>query len=271
MQRERSQQKADTNMTSGGPPLNGGVLFLVAVPIGDVDDVTIRALRILREADLIASEDPRATSRLLSYHNIDTTLTSYGPSNIEEKAAVLIDRLQRGARIALVSDCGSPVIADPGSHLVASAHVHSIRVVSVPGPSALTAAIAAVGLPCDGFVFLGQLPETRSEMRRCLSNHPIGNSPAVAFCTGKALALALDRIAEIAPGCGLVLACDLTKPNERIVRGTVVQVRQALENLPTAQDITLILTKNEKRIAQTGHGKNAAQTQSLSSRRIRTR
>jgi 16S rRNA (cytidine1402-2'-O)-methyltransferase len=271
MQRERSQQKADLRMTAGDQPSKAGVLFLVAVPIGDWDDLTLRAIKILRKADLIASEDPATTRRLLSHHGIDTTLTSYGPANIEEKVAVLIDRLQRGAQIALVSDCGSPVIADPGALLVASAHTHGIRVASVPGPSALIAAVTATGLSCESFVFLGQLPETRSRMRRCLLNRPIGNTPIIAFCTATSLAYALDTIAEIAPRSGLMLACDLTKPSERIVRGTAFQVRQTLENLPTAQDITLILTRGKRRAAQTGRGKSAERAQSLSSRRISTR
>lgn len=271
MQQEQSQQSAGAEMTSGEPPSKPGVLFLVAVPIGNVDDLTLRAIRILREADLIASEDPGKTRQLLSHHGIDATLTSYGPTNIEEKAAILIDRLHRGARIALVSDCGSPVIADPGALLVTLAHTHGIQVISIPGPSALTAAIAAAGLPGAGFVFLGQLPETRGSMRRRLSIHPIGTESAVAFCTGTSLAFALDIIADVAPPCTIVLACDLTKPNERIMRGTVFQIRRGLKNLPTPEDVTLILTGKRKRMVRTGRNKSAAPAQSLSSRRISTR
>jgi len=271
MQQEQSQQSAGTAMTSGEPPAMPGVLFLVAVPIGNVDDLTLRAIRILREVDVIASEDPGKTRQLLSHHGIDATLTSYGPTNIEDKAAVLIDRLRRGARIALVSDCGSPVIADPGALLVASAHAQGIRVISVPGPSALTAAVASAGLPDAGFVFLGQLPETRRGIRRRLSIHPIGRVSAVAFCTGTSLALALDTLAVVAPRCHVTLTCDLTKSNERIMRGTVFQIRRALKNLPAAQDITLMLTGKRKRMARTGRNKRATPAQSLSSRRISTR
>lgn len=271
MQQERSQQRVCADMTSNDLPPKPGVLFLVAVPIGNVDDLTLRAIRILREVDLIASEDPGETRQLLSHHGIDTTLTSYGPTNIKEKAAILLDRLHQGAQIALVSDCGSPVIADPGALLVTSAHTHGIQVISVPGPSALTAAVAAAGLPSDGFVFLGQLPETRAGIRRGLSTHPIGTIAAVAFCTGTSLMLALGILAEVAPQCRIVLACDLTKPHEQTIRGTVVQVQEALKNLPQAQDITLILTGKRKRMARTGKSKSATPTQSLSSRRINTR
>jgi 16S rRNA (cytidine1402-2'-O)-methyltransferase len=271
MQQERSQQRVCADMTSDDSPPTPGVLFLVAVPIGNVDDLTLRAIRILREADLIASEDPKKTRQLLSHHGIDATVTSYGPTNIKEKADILLDRLHQGAQIALVSDCGSPIIADPGALLVASAHAQGIQVISIPGPSALTAAVAMAGLPCGRFVFLGQLPETRAGIRRCLSTHSIGTIPAVAFCTGTSLALALDTLAVVAPRCHVTLACDLTKPNERIMRGTVLQIRRDVKNLPTSEDITLILTEKIKRMVRTGMNKSAAPAQSLSSRRINTR
>lgn len=260
MQSEQSQQHAE------------GVLHLVAVPIGHLDDITLRAIRILRDADLIVSEDPAATRRLLSHHGIDTTLTSYGPAHIKEKAAVLIDRLRRGARIAFVSDCGSPVIADPGSHLVGSAHAHGIRVVSVPGPSALTAAIAAAGLPCDIIFFLGQLPETKSGMRRRLSDYLMTHQvSAVAFCTAGSLTLAVDTVAEIAPRRRIVLACDLTTPRERIVQGTAFQIRRVLGETQPAQDVTFILVGRQIRKRKTRRAKKTRRNQSPSSRRISTR
>jgi len=245
MQRERSQQNADPGMTSGDQNIKTGILYVVGMPIGHLDDMSLRALRILGESDLIASEDPAATQRLLLHHGVATALTSYGPIHLEEKVAILIDRLQRGARIALVSDCGSPVIADPGSLLVASAHVHGIQVISVPGPSALTAAVAVAGLSCDSFFFQGQLPETKFRMRRCLVNDLKRKTPTVAFCTPRSLALALRTIAEIAPRRIIVLACDLTRPNELIIRGTARLAQQRLDDIMTAQDITLILTKGK--------------------------
>ncbi len=259
MRPEWSQQNGD------------GVLYLVAVPIGQKDDITLRAIHILRNVDLIASENPAATRRLLSHHGVDTPLTSYGPANIQEKAAVLSDRLRRGMHIALVSDCGSPVIADPGALLVTTAHAHNIRVVSVPGPSALTAAVAAAGLTGETFVFLGQLPETSSGMHRRLSGHLRGRCPVVAFCTAKSLALALGMIGDTAPWRRVLLMCDLTRPTEGIVRGTLRQVRQALENMRPAQDITMILTGGTTREKHGPRSKAGGQGQSQSSRRISTR
>jgi 16S rRNA (cytidine1402-2'-O)-methyltransferase len=228
-------------MTSSDHPTKPGILYIVAVPIGHLDDLTLRAIRILGKVDLIASEDPAATQLLLSHHGIEAALTSYGPTNLKEKVAILIHRLQRDARIALVSECGSPVIADPGCLLVAAAHSHGIQVISVPGPSALTAAVAAAGLSGDSFFFQGRLPETKSRMRRCLADCLRHQIPTVAFCTPLSLALALRTIAEIAPRRTIVLAGDLTKPEELIIRGTARQVQQRLENVQPTQGVTLIL------------------------------
>lgn len=229
-------------MTSGGRPSEPGVLYLVSVPIGHLDDLTLRAIRTLREADLIASEDPAATRLLLSHHDIDTALTSYGPANLKEKVAVLLQRLRQGAHIALVSDCGSPVIDDPGRLLVDAAHHHGIRVVPVPGPSALTAAVAASGRALDSFLFLGTLPETGSGIRRCLLTWQRTRVPAVAFCTPTLLERALHAIAEITPLAPLVLACNLTKPEEVIMRGTARQLRRRLAQAFPVLDVTLILS-----------------------------
>jgi 16S rRNA (cytidine1402-2'-O)-methyltransferase len=229
MRPEQSQQRAE------------GILYLVAVPIGHPDDITVRAIRILREADLIASENPVATRGLLAHHGIEATLTSYGPSNVEEKAAVLIERLRRGARIAFVSDCGSPVIADPGSVLVTSAHAHGIPVASIPGASALTTALAAAGMPTDTVIFLGPLPDTAPAIRRRLAGFLTTGIPAVAFCAPDALASTLSAVAELARRRTIVLACDLTTPDERILRGTASHVRRLLEGTRPVHAVTLIV------------------------------
>ena len=145
MRREQSQQSIRAERDRQQAKEAVGQLFLVGVPIGHPDDITIRALGVLSQVDLVATEDPLTTQTLLRHHNLSVQLTSYGPTKIKEKVAVLIDRLRQGASVALVSDCGSPVISDPGSLLVAAAHKHNIPVRSLPGPSAVTAAIAASG------------------------------------------------------------------------------------------------------------------------------
>ncbi|MBM4127695.1 MAG: 16S rRNA (cytidine(1402)-2'-O)-methyltransferase [Nitrospira sp.] len=241
MQRERSQQTTGESGICAGQPGKPGTLSLVAVPIGHLDDLTVRALRTLAEADVIASEDPAATRALLAHHGVTATLTSYGPTNIHDKVAVLIHRLQQGAHVALVSDRGSPVVADPGSLLVKSAHRYGIRVISVPGPSALTAAVAAAGLASRSWVFEGPLPETPSALRHRLQTRLQDKTPTVAFCAAQSIVFAVRTIAAIAPRRHIALVCDLTKPHERIIQGTAAHVLRKLDNALTTQDITLIV------------------------------
>jgi 16S rRNA (cytidine1402-2'-O)-methyltransferase len=274
MRRERSQQTTDGSGICTGPPGRAGTLSLVSVPIGHLDDLTVRALQTLAEADVIASENPAATQVLLAHHKLTANITSYGPSNLAEKVAILIHRLRRGAHVALVSDTGSPVLADPGALLVQSAHAHGIRVVSVPGPSALTAAIAAAGLSSSSWFFEGQLPETKSGLRRRLQTRLQDKTPTVAFCSATSLVFAMHTIAAIAPRRLIALACDLTKPDERIIQGTAVHVLRNLDDAMNAQDFTLIL-KGGRSVTQSRKGpskrRNGQGNGQLSSRRIRTR
>src|SRR5919197_844194 len=136
----------------------GGVLYVVVTPIGNLEDVTLRALRVLREVDLIAAEDTRHTRTLLARHGIARPLTSYYDAVERQRAPDIVERLRAGARVALVSDAGTPGIADPGYHLVRGALAAGVPVVPVPGPSAVTALVSVAGLPADRFVFEGFLP-----------------------------------------------------------------------------------------------------------------
>jgi 16S rRNA (cytidine1402-2'-O)-methyltransferase len=142
-----------------------GILYVVATPIGNLEDVTLRALRILREASVIAAEDTRRTARLLQHYSISTRTTSLHEHNERTKSASLIQQLLEGQTVALVSDAGTPVISDPGSALVAAAHAAGIRVEPIPGPSAVTAALSGCGFPETEFVFLG-FPPSRSKARK---------------------------------------------------------------------------------------------------------
>jgi len=254
-------------MTSVSRTYQSGTLYVVAVPIGHPDDVTVRAIRILGNVDLIASEDPNVTQQLLTHHGIQATVTSYGPRNLQEKAAVLLQRLQQGSQVALVSDCGSPLISDPGHLLVEAAHTHGIPVVPIPGPSVIIAALTAAGFSCDSFYFLGHLPSVPSRMTRSLINSLRRKDPIVAFCTETAVAHILKSLDDIAPQCSVAVAYDLTKPNEHIIRGTVRAMRERLG--PTqGRNVTLVLAgKDETELDDEGVGR----AQSLSSRRIKTR
>jgi 16S rRNA (cytidine1402-2'-O)-methyltransferase len=142
-----------------------GVLYIVATPIGNLDDITLRAIRVLKEVNLIAAEDTRHTQILLSRYDIHTPLTSYHEHNERSKAQPLVERLVRGESIALLSDAGTPAISDPGYRLVVEAVRASVRIVPLPGPSAAAAVLSASGLPTDRFVFEGFLPAKKQERR----------------------------------------------------------------------------------------------------------
>jgi 16S rRNA (cytidine1402-2'-O)-methyltransferase len=238
MSRERSQQNAGRATPSDASRPASGALYVVAVPIGDPDDLTLRALRVLRHVDLIASEDPAATRALLAHHGVDTPLTGYGPRNLKEKVAVLLHRLAQGSQIALVSDCGSAVIADPGQ---------GIPVRSVPGHSAVTAALAVSGIAADSFSFLGSLPDSPPALRRSVSALLHATETTVAFCPAESLKKILGAAAELAPRRRLILACDLTTPRERIFHGTARQAREELARRPAPGLVTLMIAGRKTR------------------------
>ena len=217
-----------------------GTLYVVAVPIGHSDDVTVRALQILRQVDLIVSEDPKVTQQLLAHHHIGATVTSYGPGNLKDKAAVLLQRLRQGATIAFVSDTGSPLVADPGSLLVTGAHAQGIPVIPLPGPSVVVAALSVAGFPCESFHFHGYLPQATPSLTQGLGDALKRNVPTVTFCTEYTLTRALKVLVRLAPRKPIVVAASLTKSNEMIIRGTAHQVSRKLPDLH-GQDITMIL------------------------------
>jgi len=243
---KRSQQNLSAPTSSETGLARSGRLYVVAVPIGDLDDFTVRAIRILKTVDIIASEDPQVTQRLLAHHQIEGRVISYGPYHVKEKVGVLLHRLRQGSDVALVSDCGSPLIADPGHLLVAAAHANHIPVVPVPGPSAVTAALSTTGLPCDSFFFLGHLSNNPARILRCLTDTLKRNVPTMVFCTATSAVCALRALIRLAPRRRIVLACNLTRANERILSGTACQVSQGLPEL-RGQDITLIVSGGKGR------------------------
>ncbi|HXG32595.1 MAG TPA: 16S rRNA (cytidine(1402)-2'-O)-methyltransferase [Bryobacteraceae bacterium] len=219
-----------------------GVLYLVATPIGNLEDITLRALRVLREADLIACEDTRQTRKLLEHYGISRPLVSYHEHNERKRAGELLARLQSGASVALVSDAGTPLISDPGYRLVAAARDAGIAVVPVPGPSALVAALTASGLPAEAFHFAGFLPAKRSQRLRTLAS--LRNEPATLVFY-EAPHRILDTLADLEETFGprrMVLARELTKVHEEFLRGTATQIRQALSERPSVRgEITLVV------------------------------
>ncbi len=241
MRRKRSQQNNGATEGSARSLKQRGTLYVVAVPIGHPDDITIRAIKILGTVGVIASENPTATQFLLTYHALHTPVTSYGPVNLQEKVRVLIHRLERGTDIALVSDCGSPLVVDPGNLLVEAAHARGIPVVAIPGPCALIAAVMVSGLAGESFYFYGQLPTAQSSLTRVFATSLQNTVPMIAFCTYAAATRALHVLSKLAPRRLVTLACDLTTPNEHIIRGTPGQVRERLLSTQ-ARDVTLFLS-----------------------------
>jgi 16S rRNA (cytidine1402-2'-O)-methyltransferase len=222
-------------------------LYLVATPIGNLEDITLRALRVLKESDLIACEDTRQTQKLLQHYSITTRTTSYHEHNELTCAPELIVELEQGARIALVTDAGMPAISDPGFRLITLAVRHHIPVVPIPGPSAFLAALAASGLPTDAFRFSGFLPAKRGQRRAFLES--IRDSPRtqVVYEAPHRIVEALQDVVEvIGGGRHVVVAREVTKLHEEFLRGRADEV---LANLGARGEIkgeiTLLIGKAE--------------------------
>ncbi|MBC7288370.1 MAG: 16S rRNA (cytidine(1402)-2'-O)-methyltransferase [Armatimonadetes bacterium] len=206
-------------MSSGAKP---GTLYVVATPIGNLEDLSARAARILREVDLIAAEDTRRVAKLLSAYGISRPITSFHSYSSQERLSEILQRLLGGADVALVSDAGTPCISDPGCELVSAALDTGVRVVTVPGPCAAIAALAASGLPAGRFFFAGYLPRKSTQRRQLLEEALSAPWPVVFYEAGRRLPALLRDIAESTGGERLVVvARELTKLHEEIVRGPV--------------------------------------------------
>ena len=198
-----------------------GTLFVVATPIGNLEDITARALRVLREAAVIAAEDTRRTSHLLSRYAITTPTTSLHEHNESQKTASIVERLQRGDDVALVSDAGTPTISDPGQRLVRAAIDADIRVESIPGPNAALAALAVSGFSTDSFTFMG-FPPARSKDRSDWFDELIRVGGVVVFFEAPhRIRRTLDELQRVASNCELLVARELTKKHEELVRGPI--------------------------------------------------
>jgi 16S rRNA (cytidine1402-2'-O)-methyltransferase len=207
-----------------------GTLFVVATPIGNLEDITLRALRVLREVALIAAEDTRRTSRLLARHAITTRVTSLHEHNERQKSPALIGRLTAGDSIALVSDAGTPTVSDPGGHLVQMAAEAGIRVEPVPGPSAIVSALSVSGIASDGFAFLG-FPPTRSKDRERWFQRVLAIGGMIVFFEAPhRIRATLQQLLQIAGDVPIVVARELTKVHEQLLRGTTSTVIEELHD-----------------------------------------
>jgi 16S rRNA (cytidine1402-2'-O)-methyltransferase len=221
-----------------------GTLHLVATPIGNLEDITLRALRLLREADLIACEDTRQTRKLLDHYGIHKPLVSYHEHNEAVRSAELIEKLESGSAVALVSDAGTPLVSDPGYRLVTRAIEKGIRVEPAPGPSAALAALAASGLPTDEFHFGGFLPPRSAQRRKVLARLKGEPATLIFYEAPHRLLETLGDIEEMLGQRQVVLARELTKLHEEFLRGTAAELRRA--HITLKGEFTLLIAKPQQ-------------------------
>ncbi len=217
-----------------------GTLYLVATPIGNLEDVTLRALRVLREVAVIAAEDTRQTRKLLAHHGIETPLVSYHAHNERTRAAELVALLDEGD-VAVVSDAGTPTVSDPGRAVVAGALAAGHHVVPIPGPSAVLAALAASGLPTDRFLFVGFLPRRAKERRATLTGLRAEPGTLVLFEAPHRLRPMLADALEVLGDRPAVAARELTKRHEELVRGSLSSLVEHFTREEPRGELTLVV------------------------------
>jgi 16S rRNA (cytidine1402-2'-O)-methyltransferase len=215
-----------------------GRLVVCPTPIGNLEDVTLRVLSALREADLVACEDTRRTRTLLDRYGVKAKLLSYHEHNEEKRSAELVARMDEGATVALVSDAGMPLVSDPGYVLVRACVAAGLPVEVLPGPSAALAALVASALPSDRWRFAGFLPRKKGELRRALSE-PGGT--LVAFEAPGRVPASLKVLAELDPGRDVAVCRELTKVHEEVVRGTSAELAKRYADAPPKGEVVLVI------------------------------
>ena len=231
-------------------------LYLVATPIGNLEDITLRALRVLRQCDVIACEDTRQTRKLLNHYGITTRTTSYHEHNEMTRAPELVLDLEQGARIALVSDAGMPGISDPGFRLITLAIRHHVPVVPIPGASAFLAALVSSGLPTDSFRFSGFLPAKRGQRRQLLESIRESPRTQVFYEAPHRVKEALEDIVEVLGAeRHVVIAREVTKLHEEFLRGRAGEILETLNTRDGIKgEITLLIGKPEEGATRVGTG-----------------
>ncbi len=218
-----------------------GTLYIVSTPIGNREDITLRALRILREVDLIAAEDTRHTGLLLKQFGIQAHLTSYFEGNELRKKEFILSKLMQGERVALVSDAGTPGISDPGFRLVRAAAENRIAVVPIPGPSAVIVALSVSGLPTDAFLFRGFLPHKMKKRRDLLNELADVRETLIFYESPHRISDTLKDIYEVLGDREIVLTRELTKVYEEIIRGGVREIQTQIGERKLKGEITLVI------------------------------
>lgn len=226
---------------AGEEPEMSGILYIVATPIGNLEDITLRALRVLREVELIAAEDTRRTRVLLDHYQIDKPLTSLYEHNEAQKAPALIQRIATGLNIALVSEAGTPLISDPGYRLVQQAIAQGLTIVPVPGACAAITALMGAGLPTDRFVFEGFLPKRPGRRRRRLEELQMEMRTLILYESPRRVAALLGEMQALWGDRRVVLRRELTKKFEESIRGRLSEVQAQLAGRPLLGEVTLVV------------------------------
>ena len=227
--------------TQSKAPDEDGVLYVVSTPIGNLEDITLRALRMLKEVDLIAAEDTRKTGFLLKHFEIKNKITSYHDYNKEKKTPFLINQLKSGKDVAIVSDAGTPGISDPCYFLVKEALKQEIRIVPLPGPSALLSALVVSGLPTDRFVFEGFLPQKKSKRAKRIKELSSEKRTLVLFESPYRLIQTLENLNQMLGERRIVVARELTKKFEEITRGKITDVKSYFEKRKIKGEMVIIV------------------------------
>lgn len=225
--------------------MNAGTLYIVATPIGNLEDLTLRALRVLKEADAIASEDTRTTRKLLAHYQISKPLMAVFEYTSPEKLGRIVDSLNEGKRIAYVTEAGTPGISDPGARLVALAHAAGISVVPIPGASAVAAAASVAGFSTDRFCFAGFLPRKPSKRRKAIEELGARSEPIILFESPHRIRETMADLAQILGDRRAVLARELTKLYEEIRAGTVLEIKTLIDSTEPRGEYTLVIAPSE--------------------------
>lgn len=219
-----------------------GKLFVVSTPIGNLEDITLRAVNVLKDCDVIACEDTRNTKKLLTRYGVETPLTSYHEHNEVEKSPRLLERLKDGKDVALVSDAGTPSVSDPGWRLVNLSIENNIKVVPIPGPSAVLSALVVSGLPTDSFLFLGFFPKTVGKKKELLKDVKSYPYTMVFYESTRRLSRTLSLMLEILGDRNICVAREMTKLYEEVIRGSVSEVISILSKKESIKgEVTIVL------------------------------
>jgi len=225
-----------------------GELYVVATPIGNLEDISMRALRVMKEADIIVAEDTRHTKVMLNAFQISTPLMSMHEHNEKEKSAFIIEKMNTGKDIVYVTDAGTPCISDPGCFLISRAHDENIKVIPIPGPSAVITALSVSGFPADSFVFCGFLPSRQNDRKKYLETLKIEERTIVFYESPMRIMASLNDLLDILGNRDIVLAREITKKFEEIRRGDIPAIINELTDRKIKGEITIII-KGEKIVA----------------------